>query len=138
MNIQNHTHPAHEIPSGRLWFGAAGAAIAWALQGFTCFEIAVQACKDGGSSWGSLSGLGVRVLLGVVTAAYLGIASASGVVSYMNWRSLVENRHLFQAEGIGREEYMALTGVFVGAATVLGLIWAGIPPLFLDVCNTYR
>ena len=125
------------IPPGRLWFGAVAAAIAWALQGFTCFILATQACKTGTGYLGALGPTAVRVLIGCVSAAYLAIAVAACVVSYQNWRTL-EHTRLMQAEAEGREAYMALTGVFVGITATVGLIWSGIPPLFFTSCNTFR
>jgi hypothetical protein len=137
MPVETTIHRSPRIPPGRLWFGAAGAAVAWALQGFTCFQLAVQACKDGSGSWGPLSPIGVRILIGGVSLAYLAVALASGFVSYRNWRSL-SDRGVMQAEGYGREEYMALAGMFVGLTASVGLIWSGIPPIFVNVCNTLR
>jgi hypothetical protein len=73
-----------------------------------------------------------------VTLAYLSVAAAAGIVSYRNWRTLAERQRLMQAEGIPRENFMALTGAFVGAASVVGLIWAGIPFLLIPICSSYR
>ena len=132
------SHRIQRIPPGRLWFGTTAAAVAWAVQGFTCFEIAVQACADGTDSWGPLSGLGVRILLGCLTLGFIAVAVAAGIVSYRTWTILAESRHLMQDEGLGREDYMALVGMFSSLACVVGLIWAGIPPIFFEVCNTIR
>lgn len=126
------------IPPGRLWFGATGAAIAWALQGFVCFLIATQACANGRGSWGPLSAGGVRILIGCISAGFLGIAIASAVVSLSNWRTLSQQDQILQAEGRARENFMALTGVFVGLCSAVGLVWAGIPPIFFEACNTWR
>ena len=126
------------IPPGRLWFGATGAAVAWALQGFVCFLIATQACGNGSGSWGPLSAVGVRVLIGAVSALFLAIAIASAMVSLANWKMLSEQGHIMEAEGRARENFMALTGVFVGLSSAVGLVWAGIPPIFFEVCNTWR
>jgi hypothetical protein len=125
------------IPPGRLWFGAVGAAVAWALQGFTCFLLSTQACANGTGHWGPLSGAGVRILLGCVAAAYLAAGVASGWVSYRNWRQLADSRPLLAAEGYGREEYMALAGVIVGVTAGVGLVWAAMAPIFENVCTTY-
>ncbi len=138
MPVETTIDRSPRIWPPRLWFGAAGAAVAWALQGFTCFLISTQACKNGTGSWGPLSPIGVRILIGCVSAAYLAVALASCFVSYQNWRSLSDTRSLKNAEGYGREEYMALVGIFVGAIVGVGLIWSGIPPFFCDVCNTFR
>lgn len=138
MAVETTTQHTHHIPPGRLWFGTTGAAIAWAVQGFTCFLISTQECADGTGSWGPLSGTGVRVLLICLTAGFLAVAAAATVVSYRNWRELSEHHHLMQAEGIGREQFMAIGGVFIGAASVIGLIWAGIAPIFLPACSSFR
>jgi hypothetical protein len=139
MPVETAIHDrTQRIPPGRLWFGAAGAAVAWAIQGFTCFEIAVQACAGGTGSWGPLSGLGVRLLIGFLSLGFIAVAVAAGFVSYRNWIRLAESRHLKQDEGLGREDYMALVGMFTSLACVVGLIWAGVPPIFFDVCNTIR
>ena len=123
------------IPPGRLWFGAAGAAVAWAVQGFTCFEIATQACADG-TGTGDRSRRRRPDFNWLCDRRISGRRGRRGHCILPNWRSLAESRELMQAEGTGREEYMALVGVYVGATCVVGLIWAGIPPIFLNVCNT--
>lgn len=138
MNVQTTSGEWEHVPPGRLWFGATGAAIAWAVQGFTCFLISTQACANGRGSWGPLSPLGVRIVLGCVAFGFLSIAAASTLVSYSNWRHLSEQRRLLQDEGLAREDFMSLTGIFVGAACIIGLVWAGIPPIFFEVCNTWR
>jgi hypothetical protein len=138
MSVQTTSDPSQRVRPASLWFGATAGAVAWALQGFTCFEIAVQACADGTGNWGPLSGPGVRILLGCVTLGYLAVAAASGFVSYRNWRTLSNHRQLTHAEGIGREEFMAIAGFFVGAAAVIGLIWAGIPSILIPTCSSYR
>jgi hypothetical protein len=138
MSVQTTYEQSHHIPAGRLWFGAAGAGIAWALQGFTCFQIATQACASGSGHWWPIPRVDVRILLVCVTLAYLLVAAASGIVSYFNWRALADRQKFIQAEGIPRENFMALTGAFVSAASVVGLIWAGIPFFLIPVCSSYR
>lgn len=137
MLVQGTSDQQMHIPPGRLWFGAAAAAVAWSLQGFTCFILSVQACKAGTGYLGPLGPTAARIVIGCVSAVYLAIAAASGIVSYQNWRKLAD-RSLLEAEAEGREEYMALIGVFVGMTAVVGLIWASIPPIFFSSCNTFR
>jgi hypothetical protein len=138
MPVETSVDSPPRIPPRRLWFGSVGAAVAWALQGFTCFQIAVEACASGTGYWGPLSPAGVRILIGCVSAAYLAVAAASCFISYQNWKRLTEARGLMEAEGYGREEYMALAGIFVGITAGVGLIWSGLPPIFCNVCNTFR
>lgn len=138
MNVWTFTgHPTH-IPQGRLWFGACGGAAAWALHGFTCFLISAQACKDGTGYLGPLSPPAVRTLLAVITLAYLTVAITAGWVSWSNWRRLTEHRELIHDEAPAREEFMALVGVFVNSVFVIGIIWAGLPLIWLNVCVSAR
>jgi hypothetical protein len=138
MSTETISGEARHITSGRLWFGAAGAAIAWALQGFICFLISTQACANGTGSWGPISASAVRILIGMVSLLFLAVSVASMLVAWLNWRALTDGRHLLEAEGIPRENFMAVTGMFVGLACSIGLIWAGIPAVFFEVCNTWR
>ncbi len=137
-NAQISGHPSRRIPERRLWFGACGAAVAWALHGFTCFLISTQACQDGRGDLGPLPAGAVRVVLGFVTLGLLGVAVAAGLVSYSNWRRLSEQRSLLEDQALGREDFMALVGIFVSAAFIVGIIWAGIPLIVIDVCVNAR
>jgi hypothetical protein len=136
---QASTVPPHRISQLRLWFGACAAAPALAIQGFACFLIAIQACKDGHvGDWGSLSAAGVRGVLGAVTAFLLAVAIAGGVVSFRNWQIVSEQQRVLEAEGRLREAFMALIGVFVSVSCAIGIIWTGIPSAFLNTCVTAR
>lgn len=138
MNAQTTSGRSNRIPQARLWFGACAGAAAWAIDGFTCFLISTQACKDGNGNWGPLSGGEVRVLLGVITLALLAVAVTGGLISFGNWRRLSERQKLSQAQAQGREAFMALVGVFVSVAFVVGIIWAGLPLILIDVCINVR
>lgn len=136
---QTSTGPPARISQASLWFGACAAAVAFSIQGFVCFQIAVQACKDGHvGDWGPLSAVGVRGELDAVTAFLLAIAVIGGIISFRNWRALSEHERLIEAEGKSREAYMALAGVFVSTAFVIGIIWLGLPTAFLNTCVTAR
>ena len=136
---QTSTVPPARISQTSLWFGACAGAAAFAIQGFASFQIAIQACKDGHvGDWGPLSAVGVRGVLGAVTAFLLAIALTGGIISFRNWRALSHNESLMEAEGRSREAYMALVGVFVTVAFVVGIIWLGLPPAFLNTCVTAR
>ncbi len=137
--VQSPAAPSRRLPPKRLWFGACAGAAAFAIQGFTSFMIAIQACKDGHvGDWGPLSATGVRGLLGAVTAFLLVIAIIGGIVSFRNWRAVSEASSITSAEGRDREAFMALVGLFVAAAFVIGIIWAGLPPALLNVCVSAR
>lgn len=140
MSTQAQSPPnaTGRIPQGRLWFGMCAGAVAWAIQGFTCFLISTQACKNGLGNLGSIPPGGVRILLGVISLILLAAAVAGGMTSFRNWREVSEHRHLTEAEGRGREAFMSLLGVFVSVAFVVGIIWAGLPAILIDVCINAR
>lgn len=138
MPTQVASDPPSRIRPRSLWFGAAGAAVAWALHGVICEVIASEACRNGvGNIW-SLSPLGVRWLLAGITIGFLAVAVIGGITSFRNWIQLAEHHDLVHAEGFGREQFMALGGIFVSAAFVIGIIWAGLPLIFLDICMKAR
>lgn len=76
--------------------------------------------------------------MGAITPAALGIAIAAGLTSFRNWRTFSERRDLVRAEAGRRETFMALIGVFSTVIFVIGILWAGIPLIMLDVCVKAR
>ena len=76
----------------------------------------------------------MKLLFLVVTLLLLATAIAAGAVSFRNWRELSRGTSLANAEGRGREEYMALIGVFVSFTLGVGIIWLGIPLAIIDLC----
>ncbi len=138
MPSQVASNPPSHISQRSLWFGTVAAAVAWALHGTVCEIIASKACQNGIGSLGSLSPLGVRWLLAGITLGFLGIAVIGGITSFKNWIHLAEHHDLIHAEGSGREQFMALGGIFVSLTFVIGIIWAGLPLIFLDICMKAR
>ena len=138
MPTQSSTHPPAHVSPRSLWFGATGAAIAWAFHGFVCEIISSQACQNVSGNWGSLAPLGVRWLMAGITIAFLVVAVAGGITSFRNWRYLTERSDLLHAEGPLREQFMALGGIFVSVAFVVGIVWAGLPLIFIDICVKAR
>jgi hypothetical protein len=137
--VQSPAVPPNRLPQGRLWFGTVAGAAAFSIQEFVCFQIAIQACKDGHvGDWGPLDAGGVRWILGGISIFLLLVTIAGGIVSFRNWRIVSEQQRLGKAEGKNREAYMALFGLFVSAAFVIGIIWTGIPMAVLSTCVTAR
>jgi hypothetical protein len=138
MPAQVASDPPSRVSPRSLWFGATAAAIAWALHGAICAVISSQACLNGVGNLRSLSPAGVRWLLAGITLGFLAIAVIGGITSFRNWIQLAGQHDLVHAEGGGREQFMALGGIFVSAAFVIGIIWAGLPLIFLDICTKAR
>lgn len=125
------------LPVGRLWFGFASPAVAWVCHEMLSFFISWQTCQDGDGDWGFLSGMEVRVLLLALTATALGIAIAAGIVSLANWHKLSKEA-VAVAEATGREQFMSMGGVFFSVIFSVGIVWGGMGPLLVGVCETAK
>jgi hypothetical protein len=151
MSTQPEQFEAAPVSRGSLWFGFVAAALAWLAHGFLCVVISTSACLGGAYQWTWIPANGLRILLGLITLALLIVALAAGAVSFWNWRRLAapprpEGRRqnpadqpdLLHAEGRRRAEFMALGGVFVSTVFVLGILWAGLPLILIDICRSAR
>jgi hypothetical protein len=101
--------------------------------------LAWWACLQEGQSFGSSH---VRPGIGLayfgVTFVLLALAIAAGTTSYRNWKMLASDARLRDAEGRGRQEFMALLGIFVSATLGFGLVWLTIPLFILNMCVRAR
>jgi hypothetical protein len=136
MNEQARTR--QRISPLRLWFGFAGSAGSWIALGIIDLLITWQACLGKEQYGGAHFEPGVKVIYLVVALLLLATAIAAGGVSLRNWRELSGGRSLANAEGRGREEYMALIGVFVSFTLGIGMVWLAIPLAIIDLCVRAR
>ncbi len=136
MNDQDQTRKA--ITPARLWFGFAGSAASWIALGIIDLLITWRACLGQEQYGGAHLEPGVKVLYLVVTLLLLVTALWAGGVSFRNWRELSRGGRLAKAEGQGREEYMALIGVFVSFTLGIGILLLGIPIAVIDLCVRAR
>lgn len=136
--MENETETRQHISPGRLWFGFAGSAAAWIGLGIADLLITWQACLGEEQYGGAHLEPGFKALYVLVTLALLITAVVAGGVSFRNWRVLSRDRDISDAEGRGREEYMALIGVFVSFTLGIGIIWLGIPIAIIELCVRAR
>ncbi|HEY1581141.1 MAG TPA: hypothetical protein VGF82_29080 [Terracidiphilus sp.] len=122
------------VASRRLWFGFATSAAAWVSLGFLDILICWRACTR-------QQGYGIpdphpwaRVLFFVLALLLLALTLTSGFTSYRNWRKLSLERSLLDAQGVERQEFMAIAGVIISVTLGMGIVWLALPPLFLDLC----
>jgi hypothetical protein len=134
MSEQTQERVRETITPARLWFGFMGGAAAWVLAGILNVVLAWEACvSDNGGSF-FFTQTGVRVVLGVITAVMLVLAVSAGIVSFRNWRLLSRQRDFIEAEGRGRQEFMAIFGTFVSACLGVGIVWFLIPIYIVRFC----
>jgi len=125
------SHPEAELSQRSLWFGATAAAIAWALEGAISEVIASEACRSNADG-------GAKVVLGLIVLIAFVVSVSAVLVSFRNWRRLSDGFDLMHAEAVRRGQFMGLIGVFAGVALTAGIIWSGLPLIFLDVCVKAR
>lgn len=133
MNTRENL-PDSGISEKRLWFGFSGAAAAWVIAGLADVWLAWVACMGHEAGSGVFTSIGMRILLGVITFGLLAIATAGGVISFINWRRLSQSQDFIEAEGRGRKQFMALVGVFISVSLGAGIIWFSIPIYILGLC----
>jgi hypothetical protein len=135
MNTNVH-HAAGQTPitPGWLWFGLTAAAAAWALNLWGSYTISGLICVSQGGRIVAGPAMLSRTLLAVVALCLLAVSIAAGIASYRNFRETANNSHLLEAEGDERREFMALAGVLVSTALGVGIMWACIPLLLVNIC----
>jgi predicted anti-sigma-YlaC factor YlaD len=126
------------FPQGRLWFGACAGAVAWGLQGAFCAAISAGMCKAAYSRIEDVRETGTHTWLIVITVVLLCVTLAGAMVALSNWRKLTNNARLVHAEATGREQYMALVGVFVNVVFALGIVWSLLAVLIVNMCVRAR
>ena len=133
MNTQQDER-IQAVSTKRLWFGFVGGAAAWIVAGLLNVLLAWQSCMGGESGSAMFTQTWMWVVLGVITFVLLATDIAAGLISYDNWRKLSGTSNLSNAEGRGRQEYMALFGVFVSTSLLAGMVWFAIPIYIIRMC----
>jgi hypothetical protein len=132
------TSRSQEVSQIGLWFGFSAAALCWVGLGIADVLITWRECLHQEQFGGASSHSGLLSLNIFIFFALLAIAIVAGFVSYRNWRRLSGEVKLRNAEGTGSREYLALIGVFISITLGIGMIWLGIPLLFLSLCVRIR
>ena len=125
--------PPH-VPKRKLWFGFAASAIAWSSLGCIDILITWRACMHQEDFGIPSPRPEIRILFVVVALTLFALALTAGAVSYGNWRQLSSQSKLLNAQAVERREFMALLGVIISVTLGMGIVWLGLPPLFLDLC----
>jgi len=77
-------------------------------------------------------------LFAALTVILLAVTVAAGIVSFRNFQRFSNHASLARAEATGREEFMALGGMFVSLVLGLGIVWLGIPLIIINLCTRAR
>jgi len=132
--VTEETVQRTEISPGRLWFGLAASAVAWASLEVIDILITWGSCVHREQTGFASPHPGARALYIVVALILFCTVLIAGTISYRNWRVLSQQREILQAAATERREFMALLGVFVSLTLGMGVLWLSIPPLWLEFC----
>jgi hypothetical protein len=132
------TNRTTRVAPGRLWFGVAAPAAAWFVLGLTDILLTWAACLHREQFGGASGHSAIRLLTVAITLLLFAIVLTSGSVSYRTWRRLSVDTNLESAEGRGREEFMALLGVFVSFTLGFSVLWLALPLFMLELCVRTR
>ena len=129
---QGETEPLPGIPAasiGRLLFALLGGAGAWTLHFLGSYAVAAIGCVYG---W-----TGVREAIAIGTLVFLLVAAWSTVTAWREWRRVSGGQrwHLALSEPRGWFAYLMLTGVLMGAISVLTIALEGWGTLVLPACG---
>ncbi len=129
---QGETEPQPGIesaPTGRLLFGLLGGAAAWSLHFLGSYAVASIGCVAG---W-----QGIREILAVGTLVLGAAAVWSTVVAVREWRRVSGSQPMDAALGEPRGwfAFLMLTGVLLGAMSVLAIVLEGFGTLTLAACG---
>ena len=118
----------------RLWFGTITSAVAWALLGMTDIVITWRSCMVQEDYGIPAPHPGSRILYGALAIIFLAVSIYSGYVSYKTFQYLSSRRKLMEAKAVPRKEFLAYAGLVVTVTMGMGILWLGLPPIFLDLC----
>jgi hypothetical protein len=139
INSANISSPeAGPIRPVWLWFGFTAAGAAWALNLWSSYVISGLICVVREGRIVAAPAILSRGVLAAVWIILLAVAASAGITSYRNWRGISGASHLLDSEGRERREFMALAGVIVSTALVVGLLWASIPLILVNICMRAR
>lgn len=138
MPIQNESQNLTPRDQPRLWFGFAGSAAAWLALFFADLLVAWKACSELPDGFDVLS-LGWAIyLFAALTVILLAVTIAAGFISFGNFQRFSNHASLAHTEATGREEFMALGGMFISLILSLGIVWLGIPLIVINLCTRAR
>src|SRR5665213_4204684 len=138
MPIQKKPQKLTPLDQNRLWFGFAGSAAAWLALFTADLLLAWKMCTELPNGSDVLS-LGWAIyLFAALTLILLAVTIAAGIVSFGNFQRISNHASLAHTEATGREEFMALGGMFISLVLGLGIVWLGIPLIIINLCTRAR
>lgn len=122
---------AETVGSWRLWFGVLGAPLAWITQLVLAYSLEEWfGCAPSTTDTGQVLGIGVRPAAVLICAVMGAVALVAGLLAWSCLRTAQEGPES------RRVRWMAIAGLMNSALYGAFILFAAVPPLLLDVCET--
>jgi hypothetical protein len=138
MASESTIRPQSSVSDARLWFAVAMGFFAWHLAGTAGMFITWRAGLHNEAYGNAVSvpwayaaafaSIGFLILLTVI----------AGVMGVRDWHRLSNEGHIWEGEGRGRKDFMALIGVFISFTLGIGVVWELIAHFILQYCLRMR
>lgn len=119
------------IPSPRLWYAIVAPPAVWVAQGALGWLFGARMCT-------SMSAPAVRTVIGLISLAAAATAVSALFVGWQNWRRTSMSADPRRLMAFGQLEFMASAGFLISVLFLLGILWAGLSSLLIDVCGEMR
>lgn len=119
----------------RSWLGMVLAPAAWAVQEWLSYAVAAQACTAAHPEAGGFGPAGARITIAAITIVCIAAALWGGLAGWSAWRVRATNG---TAEGYTRPDFVALASAVTGLLLAIGILYGGLPLIFVDPCMRMR
>jgi hypothetical protein len=113
------------------WFALLAGPAAWSLQELFGWFFGARVCA-------ALPLGGVRLVLGAASLVALAVAVYGALLGWRNLQQASGGTTLLGTDAHERVEFMSLAGLLVSSAFALGIFWAGLSAVLVNVCGYVR
>jgi hypothetical protein len=109
----------------RLWFGALGGPIAWAIHLVLLYPLVPFVCQAGGS-----------ILLYIVAFVLIGVIVFAGITAWLSWKKIPveDQRRLLDDMNTDRRTFMSFFGLLSSGFFLFAAILGTLPIFFMHPC----
>ena len=118
------------------WRGVIAGPIAFVGHEALCYFVAAQACQNSNRTLGPLTPGGARIVVAVITIVAVSFAIWGALSGWNAWHT--SHAELAEAEGYTRPDFVALASATVGGLLAIGILYGGLPLIFVNVCERMR
>lgn len=137
LNEDISHQPIPPPPPARIWFAILGAPLAWMAASSIGWFLEGRSCVNPDRGFWFMGPVGVRALELVIMGAGLLVtfaAIAIGASALYGSR----DRAGWSIQGKRRAEFLAGVALLMGSVFTVAMVYAGLPPIMLGMCEKFR